>query len=476
MNKSKQNRRQWLQSAGAFAAATVGIIRPCRVACAENETGGPIALGSRRELFVDDFLIARQTGTELKMHRPVPRDVVIVCDAPWEGNISAYYTLFADGELFRMYYRGAHFDENTQKTAHPEFACYAESRDGLRWEKPQLGLFEFAGSKANNIVWTGEGSHNFTPFKDDNPACSPAARYKALAGGSKGLKALQSPGGIHWSLMRDEPVITNGAFDSQNLAFWSAEQNRYLDFHRKVRAGARDIMTASSADFLHWTEPEFLDYGDAPREHLYTNAIQPYFRAPHLLLGFPTRFEPKHSQVEPILMTSRDGRHFRRWPDALIPITAPQDRDGNRSNYMTRGLLQLPGQNRELSVYATEAYYAGPGSRVRRFTFRTDGFVSLHAGATGGEMLTKPLTFTGKHLSLNYVVAPAGQLHVEFQDAAGQPLAGYALSDCVPLTGDEIDGNVKWKSGSDISNLAGKPIRLRLVMTNADVYSLRFVS
>ena len=60
-------------------------------------------------------------------------------------------------------------------------------------------------------------------------------------------------------------------------------------------------------------------------------------------------------------MTSRDGVLFRRWSEELIPITAPKDRDGNRSNYMTWGLLQLPGNDRELSVYATEAYYAGPG-------------------------------------------------------------------------------------------------------------------
>ena len=118
---------------------------------------------------------------QLKMHKPAPQDVVLVCDAPWEGNTSAYFTLFADGDRFRMYYRGAHFDEKTKKAAHPEFACYAESKDGLRWEKPKLDLFAFKDSKANNIVWAGEGTHNFTPFKDANPKCPPEARYKALA-------------------------------------------------------------------------------------------------------------------------------------------------------------------------------------------------------------------------------------------------------------------------------------------------------
>ena len=156
-------------------------------------------IGSRRELFVDDYLIESVKGAELTMHRPVPREVASVCDEPWEGNTSAYYTIFPDGDRFRMYYRGAHFNETTKAATHPEFTCYAESRDGLAWEKPKLGLFEFNGSKENNIVRAGEDTHNFTPFKDDNPDCSADARYKALGGGQlksggKGLRAYQVAG------------------------------------------------------------------------------------------------------------------------------------------------------------------------------------------------------------------------------------------------------------------------------------------
>lgn len=436
-------------------------------------------IGSRRELLVDDFLVAEKSKTELHMHQPVPQEVVITCDAPWEGNISAYYSLFADDGRFRMYYRGAHFDEKTKKSTHPEFTCYAESRDGIHWDKPRLGLFEFQGSKDNNIVWAGDDTHNLTPFLDTNPQCPPEARYKALAGssvrwGGKGLRAYKSADGIHWSLMSDAGVITDGDFDSQNLAFWHPGQQRYLAFVRKGRDGVRDILTCSSTDFIHWTQPEYLEYPGAAKEHLYTNAVQPYFRAPHLLVGFPTRFQPKHEQVEPILMTSRDGRSFRRWSEPLIPITAPSERDGNRSNYMTLGLLQVPGQDRELSVYATEAYYAGPGSRVRRFTFRTDGFVSLRAAEDAGEMRTRPLTFSGKTLTLNYAVMAGGHIQVEIQNANGQVLPGYSLDDCTPLTGDQIEQQVTWKNGSDLSGLAGQPVVLRFVMQKADLYSLQF--
>ena len=112
----------------------------------------PIPLDDRLELFVDDHLIDRLDGARLALHHPVPREVALVCDRPWEGNVCAYFTVFRDGELCRMYYRGAHYDERTKSSTHEELYCYAESGDGIEWAKPELGLFEFRGSKKNNIV------------------------------------------------------------------------------------------------------------------------------------------------------------------------------------------------------------------------------------------------------------------------------------------------------------------------------------
>lgn len=446
----------------------------------------PIDIGSRLEPLLDDYLVGKIEGdARLKLHRPEPKEVVLVTDAPWEGNTCAYYTLFQDGDKYRMYYRGSHFDEQTKKPAHQEVVCYAESRDGIHWIKPKLGLVEFNGSKENNVVWGGIGGHNFTPFKDTNPACPPESRYKALAHGRaarkgdpkprNGLYAFGSPDGIHWRLLGDGPVITKGAFDSQNLAFYDSVNGVYRDYHRWFNQGKRDIMLCTSPDFLKWTEPVGLRYTERAREHLYTNAIQPYERAPHVFLGFPTRFLPDEGQrVEPVFMTSRDGLHFVRWPDAVVPEDAPADRKGNRSNYMTRGLLQLPGNDRELSVYATEAYYTGPDSRVRRFTYRVDGFVSLNAGTKGGTLLTKPLLVAGRELVLNHATRPGGLVRVEIQDANGKPLPGLGLKECVALRGDEIAAGVKWKNVTALPDLKGRPVRLLIEAKQSDVYSLRF--
>lgn len=427
----------------------------------------PIDVGSRLELFVDDHLIGNISGdVRQQLLRPEPQEVVFVTDEPWEGNTSGYYTYFQDGDLYRMIYRGWQHDD-LKKAAHKEVTCYAESKDGIHWTKPQLGLFEWNGSKENNIVWLTPGTHNFTAFRDDNPATPADARYKALGGGRGGLLAFQSPDCKHWKLMQDKPVITNGAFDSQNLAFWDTDRGEYRAYWRYFGNGVRAIRTATSPDFITWQHEADLTYTKGtPNEHLYTNAIQKYFRAPHLFIGFPTRYEPQSQQVEPILMTSRDGQMFHRYADPVVPRTAPQDRNHNRSNYMAWGMFQLPDKPNETSVYATENYYEPSPGRVRRFVYRVDGFVALRGGDDGGQVTTKPLRYKGEKLLLNYVVQTGGALGIEVLNEAGD-----VIGKSKPLSGDAVDAAVAWE---EAPKLGQGTVQLRFTLKNADVYSLRF--
>jgi len=465
----------------------------------------PIDIGTRLEPLVDDYLIDSLHNVKQTLHEPIRREVSIVSDSPWEGNVTGYHVVFQDGDLYRMYYRGWNHNVKSGQFSR-EYTCYAQSKDGIHWTKPELGIYEFRGSKKNNIVWMGPGgTHAFAPFKDTNPACKPEQQYKALGPihgtpqKQGGLGAFQSPDGIHWSPMQEKPVITKGKFDSLNLAFWDATRQRYVDFHRDTRDDRRDVVTCTSTDFVHWTDPIFLECPGVVKEELYTNAVIPYMRAPHIFLGFPMRYVGSRSSqtmagipkvtgfkdiklsslglTDAAFMTSRDGLQFHRWSEAFIRPGLSSDCWITRNNAPAWGIVQTKSDTAEgipeLSIYASESYF-NKATKLRRFTLRMDGFVSVRADSQGGEMVTKPIVFSGKRLELNFSTSAAGLIQVEIQDASGKPIPGFALEDCPEIFGNRISQVVAWKQGSDLSKLAGKPIRLRFVMKDADLYAIQF--
>ena len=449
----------------------------------------PVRIDSARQLFVDDFLIESMTGTQLELQQPRERDVVFVHDEPWEGCTSTYHTIVRDGDIYRMYYRGGQYDEANRKSLHPDLFCYAESQDGIRWTRPKLGIVEFNGSKSNNIILAGNAAHNLAPFIDLNPNCTPDEKYKAVGGTKGGLVTFKSNDAIHWQFLSKTPVITKGYFDSLNTAFWDPVRGKYLEFHREYRDHVRDIMACSSLDFATWSEPAWLEYTGAPHQHLYTNAIAPYYRAPQVLIGLPMRYVPgrnpeEHSQdgvSDAGFMTSRDGQNFHRWNEAFIRPGQQPDRWVNRNNLPAHGIVETqsdaPGAPPELSLYITEGYYRGPATRLRRYTLRLDGFVSVSAPPNGGEFTTKPVLFaksiqpTG--ISINFSTSAVGSLRCELQDQNSKPIPGYTLDDCDEIYGDRIDRVITWHGKSEVSQLADKPTRLRFVMNDADLYALQ---
>ncbi|MCF3650456.1 hypothetical protein [Synoicihabitans lomoniglobus] len=504
------------------------------------ETGEEI--GGRRELFVDDHLIAAIEGAAtLRLHHPQPREIVLVHDAPWEGSGTGYHSVFQDGDRYRMYYKSWQInplgEANRDLPRNPLFTGYAESDDGIHWRKPMLGLHEFNGSRDNAIMMVSgpqdgvelDAGHPAL-FKDTNPAAPAESRYKALfrSKGEHGLLAYQSPDGLHWSPMSLDPVITDGAFDSQNLAFWDGARGEYRAYWRYFDEetedsrynGVRGIRTATSTDFLHWENQADLQYPGAPPTHLYTNQIKPYHRAPHLLLGFPARYvdrgygdageldnaerisrwsaalhelpEAEHrvmrsmaserygsALTDSLLMASRDGVTFKRWDEAFLRPGI--ERPGTwhyGQQYLAWHLVEtaspLEGAPPELSMYAVESYWTDNSSELRRYTLRLDGFVSVHAPQAGGQLVTQPIRFSGNELTLNYATSAAGTVRVEIRDAAGKALPGFALEDCDPLFGDTLDRVVRWQGSTDVSALADRDIQLVFEVSDGDLFSYQF--
>ena len=309
------------------------------------------------------------------------------------------------------------------------------------------------------------------------------------------MAAFVSPDGIHWKLWREEFIFTQGLFDSHNVAFWSASEGQYVCYFRTWTGegfnGFRTISRTTSQDFLNWTDPVAMDFGDTPMEHLYTNGTQPYFRAPHIYLALAKRFFPKKAALDEsvssglvdnpkyaiassdsIFMSTRGGRYYdRSFMEAFIrPGDTPLDWVA-RDNTPALGLAE--GDGRKLYIYRM-SHYAQPSAHLDRYSLRLDGFVSVHASYDGGELLSKGFRFEGEKLEINYESSAAGELRVELQDLEGKPIPGFSLEQCTPIFGNEIERVVKWNDGSDVADLAGLAIRMRIVMSDADLYSFRF--
>ena len=455
--------------------------------------GEVLDIGSRREVFVDQYLIERMEGTRLALHRPHDEGPVLKFDKPWEGAFCGYCTVIKDGGKFLFYYRGlaeAGKDYDSQ-----EVTCYAESRDGIHVTKPNLGIFEINGTKNNNVILAGAApvTHNFCPFLDAHKGVDKAERYKALGGSHEsGLLGYVSGDGIHWRKLQEEPLITKGAFDSQNVSFWSESEKCYLCYFRTWSEGYRGISRTTSKDFLHWSEPVEMSYGDTVREQLYTNQTQPYFRAPHIYVATAARFMPgsqiltaeeaERLNVNPgyfkdcsdgVLMSSRGGNSYdRTFTEGFIRPGVGLENWVSRTNYPALNVVQTGPA--EMSVYVNHNY-AQTSAHLRRYVMRVDGFASVNAPYQGGSMMTKALNFKGNKLLLNFATSAAGSIKIEIQDQEGKPIPGYTLKDCKELVGNFIERKVSWKGGMDVSSLEGREVRLCFEMKDADLYAVQFV-
>jgi len=460
----------------------------------------PLEIGSRRQLFVDRRLVDRLEGeARLALHPPQPQAIVLRSDQPWEGSQPGYVTVFRDGDRYRLYYRvTAGLVRNADKR---QYTCYAESGDGIEWIKPRLGLIEVDGSTDNNVLLKGALAHNFTPFRDDNPAALPAERYKAVAGPHgyaweagfdptrDGLWLLVSADGIHWRKRDDVPLPLRGYFDSQNIVLWDAAAGLYRAFWRDSRPDTpeqpkgRDIRTATSPDCRTWSEREWLAYdparsGSAERDadgdygdhhQLYASGILPYPRSPGLLLGLPERYcdrgwtssteqlpdrDVRRARADQtkaggrptrwgtaitdaLLMASHDGREFFVWPEAFI-----------RPGIQRPGSWYYGGAWPALGLVETPSRYEGAPPELSLYVTEGDGPARMDTNRgvvrrytlrlDGFASVQAPLT--GGRLVTKPVVFAGDTLATNFSTSAGGRIRiGLADAAGGPIEGRSLD-------------------------------------
>ena len=467
-------------------------------------------IGSDKQLFVDEDMVAGTSGVEFTLNPARRAERVLTATEPWESSGVGFCSFVREGALFRMWYGAWQYDESIR--GHwMQRLCYAESKDGIHWEKPRLGQYDFAGSRKNNIISVGYCgyAHGATVFVDPN-AASPSEKFKMVFGDfyrvypyagcprHTTVSGAVSPDGIHWtSVNTPHGVIMPHGTDTQNVVFHDNRIAKYVIYVRhnhyrtdrdgkRIGSASRRVSRAESVDFtsfpgaLEILAPDDQDPGGKWGCGIYNTAATLYPFAPGLYLFFPTIMQHDTGLCTIHFATSRDGVHIeRRFREPYVLPNPGARRLGKQTAYtayMGPGMVRVGD---EIWMYGPEqdvphdgAWYGQrvPGG-VQRFVQRLDGFVSIDAGRETGVVTTPTFVLRGKAIELNVdaTLAPSeSSLTVEVLDAAGKPLAESGR-----ICENGVAVRPSWRGRAGLHELMGQPVRLRFRMRYAKLYSFQ---
>ena len=450
------------------------------------------------QLLVDDYLIDKKENIT-RIYHPFTKDKrnpVLVADKPWEGRISYVYgTVLPDenGKGYRLWY---------QSWTGEYVNLYATSRDGLNWEKPELGIVDFKGSKANNIFFRRTKEDHlpqviYTPWEKD-----PGRRYKLLNydyGRTKpdhlvsGFYGAYSADGIHWKDVAHNPVLKDPG-DVGNFV-WDSHTRRYIGYPKIfaiVRGyNRRSVGFTATTDFENWPSTQLILTPDEAddrwvtlkdqRTEFYGLTAFPYESA---YIGFLWIFRITDGKNDgPIyceLVSSRDGINWVR-QEVLngdrIPIlpTGPEGTWDQGMVFTTNHPL--------VEKNIVRLWYGGSNvthdppdnnstkSGIGLATLRKDGFASLDAAGTVGIITTKPLKNLHGTLYLN-TNAATGSIKAEVLTEDGKVLPGYGSNECETICSDGTEIKVIWQHRKLLPESA-MALRLKFILQNAALYSFR---
>ena len=511
------------------------------VVATASHCGAVVDVGDRLQLPWDDCIVDEtKTDVPVVQHSPEFRETVLTCDAPWEGDGCADGTVIKDGDIYRLYYIAWQMRTSPEsKWQHKQiFICYAESDDGRRWKRPNLGLYEFNGSKANNILFE---SDDVGVFLDTNPDCPKGERYKMIRTYAEkpGTSYMNTPlcvflsaDGIHfrpgWKIAdrvsakanKREPGVEL-IYDTRHSCFWDPIRREYRLYTRgrhpkdadRRKYGfstsqkvVRDLRLLVSKDFRTWSYPEEVSYGpDAEDSEMYTPVVQPYFRAPDVDVAFPARYTERYNWKDSyerlpnresrIRRVWRDGAYEYRYATALTDGMFMFSRDGRTFRRREEAFFR-PGPER----WGTWAYgngYAFNGLVVTPSPYGADDELSLYyeVGKWSGEaarferyairmdgFLSRRAPFAGGTVVTKPLVFKGDELHVNFSTAARGRLV-VKVTDVKTgrsarseeTFGDSTDRVVAFDDGI-VASFAGRPVTLEFAMSDADLYSFRFAA
>ena len=466
------------------------------------------SLSSTRYLFLDPEILIECRGAEFRINAPQRRETVIIPDRPWEQLMITFWLTVRDeaGKL-RMWYT-CRDKENQPNVA------YAESTDGVLWTKPNLGVYEYNGSKENNLVGLQDLSGVF--FKDPNMPAEERYIYVSTSRPSgkpanrKMIYRFHSPDGLNWK--RDDVPLIRASADTQNVVWWDEGRREYVIYLRGwtpspprrkvVRLSLSSLkkpsdLALSGHGFRQYFDNEIptvlqCDEQDPVRTDIYNMSAQPYAVDPSWYVAFPTflrrspetaapGYKGRHiGPAEVQFAGSHDSIKWYRYDRSAYVSPPLVDPDQRNMVFMGTGMVV---RGNELWQYATEfhsrhgdvsARYKRTDGFIVRYVQRIDGFVSLDTGIAMGTVRTKAVVVSGKRLLLNVDTGALGEIRVGLVDVNGNAFPGFGLDDCKPFTGNTTSGIVSWQMDKDLGALKGKQVWLVMESTRTKLFSFRF--
>ena len=481
-----------------------------------------IDLQNKREMFWDSYLVDEEKSTALKrLNQPVFKKCCFSFDKGLELDSISNLCMVKDDKGYKMYY-----SPWNSKTGEIGLAVI-ESEDGINWTRPDLNICDCPELSGCNNLIIKKCVMGYFVFYDTNPACPKDEKYKAIGTvhpappQKAGLWCLTSPDGYHF---RQSHLLTEyGRFDSLNTAHWDGSRYAcyFRDFHNTTipdnidgteapeklggltteqwHSGIRDVRVMFSDDFKNWTKPERIEFYDGLDYALYTNGVTVYDRAPHILVGFPTRYFEKKEWTENeeqiassklkkesmqrlekraglaindcIFMHSRDGKNWSRFNEAFICSGYENEQNWVYGDcYPAYGLIDSGKENYYILQHSCHRSF-GMAKPLNLYEIRKDGFACYMADDKERVIVTNPLTFTGKDLHINFSSSAFGYIYVDVLDENGEP---HADKKSFEIYGDTIDRRICFEDGSDFSEFAGRPVRIRFRLRDAKLYSMWF--
>jgi hypothetical protein len=482
---------------------------------------GPVSIGTKKQLFLDELLVESKKGVTLTFNPPfVPNENVVPQDKPWEEcRVGGFSSVLEYKGAYHLWYTsyGGTGDEREEDMS-PRLDCYAVSTDGIHWEKPNLGLIPFRGSKDTNIVRAYTFGQTFIdPFDDASRRFKvitflPPKKYgwpalEKVKGGN--IYLAYSPDAIHWDL-EPEPVLpfSPGAPSStvwdESLQKWVVYLRVYPHGHKTDPWGSHMAFGRIEVDKHKLAEP----YPFTPDPSKKRNEYGCYGAANY---EFPIAFQtddrdPDHMVYKMNAVKYLDTDFYVSFPGFWYPNVADNDdvqfafsRDGIKWQRPFRQpiiRLGMPGSGCEGYIDLAEGmirhgnelwlYYMGLpehhlamevkwDSVFARAIYRLDGFISEDGEYDGGELVTRPMIFAGSTLELNLDTSAGGWAYVELQDETGGPIRGYSLKEADRLNGNTVNMKASWGDKVDVGALAGKAVKIRFVLRNCKLYAFQFI-